>query len=156
MRLATLAVFAAVGASLAFWVLRWPADGPASALASPGGSPTGSGLDNGGAANIAADPAELRHLLLGQDAASAQSAAATASAPAAADADLRLVGVLARGHGGAALISVAGQPAKSYAVGRTVRDGLLLQSVGRRQAFLAASLHGPVSITLDLPAATEK
>ena len=156
MRLATLAVFAAVGASLAFWVLRWPAEGSASALASPGGSPTGSGLDGGGAANIAADPAELRHLLLGQSPNSAQSAAAATSAPAAAEADLRLVGVVARGHGGAALISVGGQPAKSYAVGRSVREGLLLHSVGRRQAFLATSLQGPVSITLDLPAVTEK
>ena len=64
-----------------------------------------------------------------------------------------LVGVLAEGsRRGAALIAVEGKPAKPYAVGATVADGLLVQSVAGRRATLAATVEGPAQITLELPA----
>ena len=153
MRLATLSVFAAVGASLAFWLLHWPSEHPAGKTVLAGSGLATGGSDGGQSQNVAVDPAELEHLLAGQGAAAAKSAG-TASAPA--DGNMRLVGVVTHGHEGAALIAIAGQPAKSFAVGRQVRDGLLLQSVGRRQAFLAGSMQGPVSMTLDLPTVPEK
>jgi general secretion pathway protein C len=64
-----------------------------------------------------------------------------------------LVGVLAAGaHKGAALISVDGKPAKPYAVGALVADGLVVQSVGARRATLAVAIDGPAHMTLELPA----
>jgi general secretion pathway protein C len=64
-----------------------------------------------------------------------------------------LSGVLAEGsHGGAALISVDGKPAKPYVVGASVDGNLVLQSVAGRRATLATSVNGPAQITLELPA----
>lgn len=63
-----------------------------------------------------------------------------------------LLGVLAEGtRGGAALISVDGKPAKPYAIGATVADNLVLQSVAGRRAVLAAGADGPAQMTLELP-----
>lgn len=64
-----------------------------------------------------------------------------------------LVGVLAgtrSGHG-AALISMDSKPAKPYRVGAEVDGGLVLQSVGRREARLGASVDGATSMTLQIP-----
>ena len=63
-----------------------------------------------------------------------------------------LVGVVAsRAHGGAALISVDGKPAKPFRVGSTVDEGLVLQSVDARRAVLAPGMEAPPALTLDLP-----
>lgn len=64
-----------------------------------------------------------------------------------------LVGVLAgRSSGaGAALIAVDSQPAKPFRVGAKVDAGLVLQSVGPRQARLGAALRGPTLVTLEVP-----
>jgi general secretion pathway protein C len=80
-------------------------------------------------------------------------AAASAGSANSGRAPFVLSGVLAEGaHGGAALISVDGKPAKPYAVGATVDGNLVLQSVSARRATLAAGVNDPAQITLELPA----
>jgi general secretion pathway protein C len=65
---------------------------------------------------------------------------------------LVLIGVVAGASGGTALIAVDGKPAKPFRVGRQVEEGLMLQSVAKRQAVLAASVNGPAVLTLELSA----
>ncbi len=61
-----------------------------------------------------------------------------------------LLGVAAgNAHGGAALISVDGQPAKPVRVGAPVEGALVLQSVTGRRAVLSSG-EGP-RVTLELP-----
>jgi len=64
----------------------------------------------------------------------------------------KLAGVVAdkRAHG-YALIAVDGQPARPFRVGSQVGDKLLLQSVSKAGAVLAASLNGPMAVQLDMP-----
>jgi general secretion pathway protein C len=70
----------------------------------------------------------------------------------------RLAGVIASASGrGAALLSMDGQPARTFLVGAEIASGLWLQSVGPGEAMLAASVEGPVMATLrvaELPPAT--
>ncbi|WP_343066298.1 type II secretion system protein N [Diaphorobacter ruginosibacter] len=76
-----------------------------------------------------------------------------ATTPKAAPTRYTLVGVLAgmrSGHG-AALIEVDGKPAKPFRVGAEVADGLVVQSLGRREAHLGATVDGPASLTLQMP-----
>jgi general secretion pathway protein C len=64
----------------------------------------------------------------------------------------KLMGVVAnRAHGGYALISVDGKPARPYQVGAALNDSLMLQSVAARSAALAARADGPVAFTLEMP-----
>jgi len=64
----------------------------------------------------------------------------------------RLWGVMASASGqGAALLSLDGQPPRTFSVGAEVAPGLVLQAVGPREAMLAASLQGPVILTLQVP-----
>lgn len=66
---------------------------------------------------------------------------------------LRLLGVVADRQGvGAALIAVDGRPVRAYAVGSRVTDDWVVQSVGPRQAVLAATPSGPAALTLAMPA----
>ena len=67
------------------------------------------------------------------------------------DIDVILLDLLMPG-GGAALIAVDGKPAKPYRVGAVIDTGLVLQSLGPRQARLGASAEGPASLTLEMPA----
>ena len=133
-RLATLALWALCGVSLAWWGLkltRPPAQGSAP-LALQEAPP----LDAGALARM-----------LGAHAAPAQGAGAPASA------GLVLRGVLAgtrSGHG-AALIAIDGKPAKPYRVGSEVAPGLVVQSLGRREARLGAAVDGATTMTLELP-----
>nr|WP_236748495.1 type II secretion system protein N [Acidovorax carolinensis] len=81
--------------------------------------------------------------------------AAAARAPVASLASrFALIGVLAgrSSGGGAALIAVDGKPAKPFRVGTAVDEGLVLQSLDPRQARLGASVDGPATLTLDMPA----
>ena len=65
----------------------------------------------------------------------------------------QLQGVLAGGpDAGAALIAVDGKPAKPYRVGAVVADGLVLQSAQGRRVNLGASMDGPQTLVLELPA----
>ena len=65
----------------------------------------------------------------------------------------RLIGVVASGTDrGAALISVDGQAPKPYRVGALIEGGLVLKSLGARQARLAPATGAGNPIDLALPA----
>ena len=136
-RLATLALWLLAGASVVYWGLRLsaPAMGiPVPAVATPLPTPDAQALAR----------------LLGVVDADAPAAAPVASVAS----RFALVGVLAgRSSGaGAALIAVDSLPAKPFRVGAKVDAGLVLQSVGPRQARLGAALRGPTLVTLEVPA----
>ena len=58
---------------------------------------------------------------------------------------------LQRQSGGAALIAVDGKPPRHYRVGADIEPGLALQSLGRREARLGASVDGATTLALELP-----
>ena len=135
-RLGTLALWAAAGASVVYWGLRLSA--PSSASTTPAVAP----------APVAMDALALARLL------GAAPAAPGVAAPVAPTASrFTLIGVLSgrSSGGGAALIAVDGKPAKPFRVGAAVDDGLVLQALGPRQAQLGASMGGPATVTLDMP-----
>ncbi|MBP6598950.1 MAG: general secretion pathway protein C [Giesbergeria sp.] len=139
LRLATLALWLLAGASVVYWGLRLSA--PAAGVPVPAAA----------AALPQPDAAALARLL----GVMALDAPAVVAAPVASVASrFALVGVLAgRSSGaGAALIAVDSQPAKPFRVGAKVDAGLVLQSVGARQARLGAALRGPTLVTLEIPA----
>jgi general secretion pathway protein C len=132
-RLTTLVIWALAAASAAYWGLRLSA--------------SGTGLTTAAAPPAASAPdAQAMARLLGAVAAPVPVAAASSR--------FALVGVLAgrSSGGGAALIAVDGKPAKPYRVGAVIDTGLVLQSLGPRQAHLGASAEGPASLTLEMPA----
>jgi general secretion pathway protein C len=129
-----LAMLAALSAT--YWVLKSTQTNSVS-IATPVGSP---GL-------MPLDPTSVAKALGGGKSALPGNDAVAGRTP------FVLVGVLAAGaHKGSALISVDGKPAKPYAVGAVVADGLVVQSVGARRATLAAATDGPSHVTLELPA----
>ncbi len=132
---ATFVLWALVAASAVYWGLKF--------TARSGGVPTVTVAVRTAAT---ADPAALARLLGASPAAAAQSPVASLASR------FALVGVVAsRSHGGAALISVDGKPAKPFRVGSAVDDRLVLQSVESRRASLAESTGGPAVVTLELP-----
>ncbi|MDP2769890.1 MAG: type II secretion system protein N [Giesbergeria sp.] len=131
-RLTTLAIWALAAASAAYWGLRLSVGTPGSA------APAVS------SATVAPDAQAMARLL----------GAVVAPVPvAAASSRFALVGVLAgrNSGGGAALIAVDGKPAKPYRVGSAIDTGLVLQSLGPRQAHLGAAAEGPAALTLEMP-----
>ena len=135
MRLGTLAIWALAAASAAYWGLRLTARPPG--MPAPTAAP----------APVAADMQAMARLLGAVTAQTPQAAAAPVSSR------FALVGVLAgqQGGSGAALIAVDGKPAKPYRVGATVDGGLVLQSLGPRQARLGAGQEGVTTVTLEMP-----
>lgn len=133
-RTASLLVWALVAFSVVAWGLRWMAGGDVntpSSVAEP--------------ALAAPDPQAAARSLgaLPQAAAAAPTLASR----------FQLVGVLSAGDlHGAALIAVDGKPARPYRVGRVVVDDLVLQSAQGRRVNLGASMDGPATVTLELPA----
>ena len=131
--LATLVLWALAGASVVYWGLRLsaPAIGPAPVASAP--------------EQVTADPQALARLLGAQ-------AVGAAAEPAAASRFV-LLGVLAgtQSGDGAALIAVDGKPPKHYRVGAAIEPGLVLQSLGRREARLGASVDGATTLALELP-----
>ena len=134
-RLGTLAIWALAAASAAYWGLRLTARPPG--MPAPTAAP----------APVAADVQAMARLLGAVTAQTPQAAAAPVSSR------FALVGVLAgqQGGSGAALIAVDGKPAKPYRVGATVDAGLVLQSLGPRQARLGAGPEGVTTVTLEMP-----
>ena len=132
----TLGVWALAAISAMFWGLKFvPAPKVPAAQPLPG-------------ASVAADPRAVARLL----GAHSQGPAVAGSS----ESRYALLGVVADlEHHGAALIAVDGKLPKPFSVGAKVDDGLLLQSVAPRQAFLGPSLEAPASVTLDLPAPTD-
>ena len=134
-RLGTLAIWALAAASAAYWGLRLTARPPG--MPAPSAAP----------APVAADVQAMARLLGAVTAQTPQAAAVPVSSR------FALVGVLAgqQGGSGAALIAVDGKPAKPYRVGATVDAGLVLQSLGPRQARLGAGQEGVTTVTLEMP-----
>ena len=135
-RLATLALWALAGAGALFWALALPR--PLAALA-PVAQEPGAALDT---------PAVAR--LLGAGALAPLTAAAPGPAPAS---RFVLQGVLAgqASGGGAALISVDGQPARPYRVGAALEAGLVVQSLSRRAVHLGPQVAGAATLVLQMP-----
>ncbi|QEA13375.1 type II secretion system protein N [Comamonas flocculans] len=134
LRLATLGLWLLCGASLAWWAIRLaraPAVAPVPVAA---------------AEPPAVDAAALARLL-------GASPAVVSDAAEPESAHLVLRGVLAgtRSGQGAALIAVGDKPAKPYRVGAQVAPGLVVQSLGAREARLGAALDGAATMTLELP-----
>ena len=136
-RLGTLGLWAVAGASVVFWGLRLSS--PSAVSAAPAVAP----------APVAMDAQALARLLGAAPAAPGAAAAPVASAAS----RFTLIGVLSgrSSGGGAALIAVAGKPAKPFRVGAAVDEGLVLQALGPQQAQLGASMGGPATVTLDMP-----
>ncbi|MBV7540107.1 general secretion pathway protein C [Acidovorax sp. sic0104] len=137
-RLGTLALWAAAGASMVFWGLRLSA--PAAGTPAPVVLPVA----------VAPDAQALARLL---GAGPAVASAAPAAPVATLASRFSLIGVLSgrASGGGAALIVVDGKPAKPFRVGAAVDEGLVLQALGPRQAQLGGSMDGPATLTLDMP-----
>ncbi|RZJ15119.1 MAG: general secretion pathway protein C [Acidovorax sp.] len=137
-RLGTLALWAAAGASVVFWGLRLSA--PAAGAAAPVMVPTA----------VSPDAQALARLL---GAVPAVAGAAPAVAAPTLASRFALIGVLSgrSSGGGAALIAVDGKPAKPFRVGAAVDEGLVLQALGPRQAQLGGSMGGAATLTLDMP-----
>ena len=62
-----------------------------------------------------------------------------------------LVGVVAEGQNGVALLVVDGKPAKPYRVGSRIDDSTVLRAVGSRHAELAATMDAATGQRLELP-----
>lgn len=136
LRLITALLWALAAASAMYWGLRLGGPGatravPATAQARPAGDAS---------ARLAAIAR-----VLGDD------QSALASPVASASSRFALLGVVAQGSTGAALLVIDGKPAKPYRVGSELEEGLLLQSVGPRHVVLAASAGGPALHRLELP-----
>jgi general secretion pathway protein C len=131
---ATLLVWGAVAFSAVTWGLRWSA--------------TGAAPSNATAAAQALPEVDVSAAARSLGAAPVQAAAAPTLAS-----RFQLQGVLTGGpDAGAALISVDGKAAKPFRVGAMVADGLVLQSAQGRRVNLGASMDGPQTLALELPA----
>ena len=131
---ATLLVWGAVAFSAVSWGLRWSA--------------TGAAPSNATSAAQALPEVDVSAAARSLGAAPVQAAAAPTLAS-----RFQLQGVMAGGpDAGAALIAVDGKAAKPYRVGALVADGLVLQSAEGRRISLGASMDGPQSLVLELPA----
>ncbi len=130
----TFLLAALVAVSAVYWVLKWPETKVSVPVSTP----------------VAPSPSEPQALarLLGGASAEPSVSAPMSHVPS----RLVLIGVVAGASGGTALIAVDGKPAKPFRVGRQVEEGLMLQSVAKRQAVLAASVNGPAVLTLELSA----
>lgn len=137
-RLGTLALWAAAGASVVYWGMRLSA--PAGGVAAPVALPP----------PAAPDAQALARLLGGLP---PVPGAAPAAPVASLSSRFQLIGVLSgrQSGGGAALIAVDGQPAKPFRLGAEVDQGLVLQALSPRQVQLGGSLQGPSTLTLDMP-----
>ena len=120
-------------ASVAYWALKL-GTGPAASAPVPVAAQ----------AAAAPDSAAIARLLGASPAAAAPVASVSSR--------FVLTGVVAgRSHGGVALIAIDGKPPRPVRVGSAIDNGVVLQSVEGRRAVLAASIDGPVLVTLELP-----
>lgn len=124
----TVLVWALAGASAVSWALR---------LAEPAAQP----LPVVAPAAVQVRPAAIAKWL----------APPGSSAEPVAVARFALLGVIAQGRRGVALLAIDGQPARPYLVGSRIEEGLVLKAVGPRYAELAADRSGPVLSRLELP-----
>ncbi|MBK6005313.1 general secretion pathway protein C [Ramlibacter ginsenosidimutans] len=135
---ASFALWALAGASAVAWGLKLS------------GNPYAVTVPPSPARQVAAvDPAALARLLGGTPAATG----APMTAPSLAS-RFQLLGVAAGAHSGrgAAVISVDGKPARSYRVGATLEEGIVLQAVHGREAELGAPGRNEPLVVLQVPA----
>ncbi len=141
-RLAAFVIWSLVAATAVFWALRF-------AARSPQAPPYAVAV--GKSAPVRGDLTRLFG--------TAPIVAVTAEAAPEAPSRFKLVGVMAPRSNpaqqvpayGLALIAVDGKPAKAFAVGARLDDGLILQSVGHRSATIGPA-QGERSVLLELPA----
>lgn len=138
-RLAAGILWAGAAALAVFWGMRLSAPGAVASAPQAGAGPLAQ-----------ADPQGLARIF------GARSDGTEAAAAPAGD-RWKLLGVLAgkSSGGGAAVISLDGKPPKVYRVGATVADGLVLQAMqsdAPRAVTLGASVGGPASVSISLPA----
>ena len=137
-RLTAFGLAALLAFSAVYWVLRWPVTQPHA----------GAAQEVPRAAAELVSPAEQRRLLAQVLGAGSR---ALDVAPAGLAARLVLSGAVANAAGsGVALIAVGGKPARAYAVGSAVADGLVLKAVAPRRALLAADVQAPVDLALEM------
>jgi general secretion pathway protein C len=144
-RLLTLGLAAVAAASAVAWVLKVQGLQTTAPVAAVTMAPA-RGVDAAAVAKA-----------LGASGALAQTPAAV---PVLASSRFVLVGVVASGAQGAALIAVDGKPAKPYAVGSKVGDDFVLLSVQPRKAVLGSASAGAATsdgaLTLTMPAIGDK
>lgn len=129
--LVTALLWFAVAAGVAFWVLHFPREsaGGLPAVATPAVTPT----------------ADTTHMVraLGQ----AQAQPAVVAEPS----RFQLVGVIAAASGrGSALIAIDGQSPKAWRVGQALQEGVYLQKLAPRQAWLGQTPTGPAQWALQM------
>ena len=140
-RLATLAVWAALVCAITYWVLQWPRADAVRADQTAALSVAGDEL-----ATTSPTPAAMGRALGAPLGASERAAAPSLSTR------LSLQGVVRAGsHDGAALIVVDGKPARSVRVGMEVEPGLYLLALEPRRASLGPDPRGGESLSLELP-----
>ena len=123
-----------VGLSAAFWGLRLGDSGSSAAEPTTKAKPA------------VLDTAAVVAALGGAPAAESATPAAANSAQ-----RVELLGVIAQGRQGVALMSIDGQPAKPYAVGNVLEGGRVLKAVGQRHAELSALVAGAPVQRLEMP-----
>ncbi len=131
----TACVWFAVAYSLVGWFLRDKPVGSEASASVESVQPVSEALDSQAVARA-----------LGAQAQAAQAAPTLASR-------FQLVGVLnGDASSGVALISVDGKPAKPFRIGRSVTEGLVVQSTQAKRVQLGTTVDGPSTLSLELPA----
>lgn len=130
----TVLVWTLAAASMAFWVLKWPARQAGGDHVVP---------------NVANQNSHDIHLQTAKALGHAVDSKVTETLPV--SSSFKLMGVIASPSGqGSALIAIDGQAPKAYRPGQNVQDGWQLDSLTARQARLKSA---NAQMTLDLPAA---
>jgi len=120
----TALLWFAVAAGMAYWVLHFPRETPAVLPAVSTQAPV-----------QAADAGHMARAL-GQTQTKASVTPEVSR--------FHLLGVISSTSGhGSALIAIDGQPPKAWRVGQAVQDGVYLQKLAPRQAWLGQTLSGP-------------
>lgn len=142
-------------AGAVYWVAKFQPGAPGR-----GAGPAHGAVQAGFATPAVRADAALVARALGASGQVTGAAAASVSAPA--TGRLALIGVVAErpvgtssraaAQVGAALIAVDGKPARPYRVGSEIEPGLVLLSVGERQARLGPSRSAPATQILEMPA----
>jgi general secretion pathway protein C len=134
LRLFTLLVWAAVGLCAAYWTFKFVTTKAVDAISSSTIS------------SVVVDTKAVAKLL------GATNGSIERVADARIDDKLSLFGLAASPNGqGIALIAEADKPAKPYRIGAKVTDNLVLKSISKTNAILAASISAPDSLKLELP-----
>lgn len=127
--LSTALLWCAVAASVAYWVLHFPRESSALLPAVSSEAPA-----------VAIDPGQVARAL-GQQQPVSQAPVESKR--------YQLVGVIAASSGrGSALIAIDGQPPKAWRVGQAIQEGVYLQKLAPREAWLGPSPNGPAQTTL--------